>query len=228
MYLIANWKLNKTVENLEPWLKEVISEITELRSHHNKKIIIAASDVLLTTLSKLINKSAKARKLGISIAAQDVSVYVSGPHTGETSVLQIKDIVDYCIIGHSERRAMGESDKDIYHKAKNLIEHDIQPIICFSQLIEIRNLVSYDLDIDKCLFAYEPLYAIGTGNEAPAAEIQRVYNRSGLKNMIYGGSVNSDILEHYVGLDFLNGYLVGSASLDPKSFSQIYRFPFQA
>ncbi len=218
MYLIANWKLHKNISELETWLEGFQSSVKKSFSPR-KKVIIAASDILLPDLKFLVEKDYPE----IQLAGQDVSKFEEGPHTGETGAFQLKDFVKYCIVGHSERRAMGETDEDISYKINNLLKYNLMPIVCFSQLVEIRNLEDRGINPGKCLFAYEPLYAIGTGQVAPASEVERVYKRSGLeKNFIYGGSVSADILKNYAGLDFIAGYLIGSASLNFEAFSSIY------
>ena len=214
MLFIANWKLNKTSEDIKPWIDDFNSNSGDI-DFNKHEIIVAPSDVLLPFLFEEVDKS-----LGhVILSSQDISKFDSGAHTGETSALQLKSMVKYSIIGHSERRTQGDTNEDILLKIKNALANNIIPIVCFSNLEELNFLKNSGIDIGKCLFAYEPLYAIGTGNAADPQDVKIVFEKTGLNSMIYGGSVNRDTIKNYSDLNFINGFLIGSASLNPTEFS---------
>lgn len=188
-------------------------------------------------------------KVPFALGAQDCSAYPPGPYTGQVlaeSLAQIK--CSYCIIGHAETRSLlGQSDELIARKANRLLEHNITPIICLSSdsalvqnelngtlIPQIAPLIAHlpKQAIQKHLYvAYEPLWAIGTGQEASPEHIATVLTivrelvqelRSSYTiKFLYGGSVtekNASILKKIPGLD---GLLIGKAALDFKKFETI-------
>lgn len=222
MYLIANWKQNKSSADLEPWLDALSSEIKSLDK--DITIVIAMPYTLLGKASDLLNSN-KYQPLGIKLAAQDISKFEDGPHTGEVGTTQLRSLVEYVICGHSERRSMGESSEEVAEKVERAVNAGLIPIICFGNIDEF-NVVSGFANTNA-LFAYEPPESISTsvvpGGPKPATpeSIKDVKSQTGLTTLVYGGSVDNNSIEGYLSLDFINGFLIGSASLDPVKFSKV-------
>ena len=152
--------------------------------------------------------------------------------------------INYCIVGHSERRALGESNSDVKNKVKKLLSKKITPIVCFGESLEIQEkretekfllsqldylLKDKDLDLNKCIFAYEPLWAIGTGVAADLQTIntsisyvKKVFDKNNSSlTVLYGGSVNKDNSPEILSADHISGFLIGNSSLDGKEFANI-------
>lgn len=222
--IIGNWKCNPLTfaqaeglfNNIKKGIKPVKNEI-----------------IICPPFSYLCCLSGNSFKLG----AQDCFWEEKGPYTGEISPKMLKDLgVEYVIIGHSERRMhLGETDKMINGKLKAALKSGLKPILCvgekkgenFKKII--NNQLSLDLlgipkkDLKKIIIAYEPIWAIGTGNfcEAEKAKQTMIFIKSKIKTkVLYGGSVNSDIVVYYMKNGF-DGLLVGGASLNAKEFIKI-------
>lgn len=191
-------------------------------------------------------------KTDFVLGAQNVSVDKNGPTTGETSASQLKSMgVDYCIVGHSERRLnQKETDRDISIKIKRLFENDIVPILCVGETLDQRknNLSTEvitkqlsaalndftDTQLSNVIIAYEPIWAISDGitpSKIPDNEVIEECILSIKKFMsdhygidikvLYGGSVNMKNVDQLNRSDIIDGYLIGSASRDCKEFSYI-------
>lgn len=186
----------------------------------------------------------------ISLAAQDVSFENQGAFTGEISPLQLKGIgVRYVIIGHSERRALGETDKMINKKIKAALVAGLKPILCIGeskrksfkaaikfikkQLALDLKSISNKLLVNKLVVAYEPVWAIGTSRFDPPEDAERVIKaiktfldvRFKIKDLrvLYGGSVNSKILPSYLKQPSIDGTLIGGASLKFQEIKNILK-----
>ncbi len=174
------------------------------------------------------------------IGAQDCSPYIKGAYTGEVSPAQLASMgVKYCIVGHSERRTMGESDELINAKIKSLLEFKITPILCVGygttvqedelEVAEVigQQLVDDLMDVDpaKVVVAYEPVWAIGSGKPATADHAEQIAlyitTKHGVKRVLYGGSVNSTNAAQFLVQPHVAGLLVGGASLLPDDFNKI-------
>lgn len=174
---------------------------------------------------------------GFKLGAQNCFWEEKGPYTGEISPKMLKDLeVEYVIIGHSERRMhLGETDKTINRKLKAALKAGLKPILCVGEKKGenskkiIESQLSLDLsgipkkDLRKIIIAYEPIWAIGTGNfcEVQKAKQTMGFIKSKIKTkVLYGGSVNSKIADYYTKNGF-DGLLVGGASLNAKEFIKI-------
>jgi len=218
--LIANWKQNKTVEEADLWMDKFLTRIQQTQNT-SVEVVISASDVLLYPINKKLTS--------ISLATQDISKYSSGAHTGETGAFQVKKLVSYGIIGHSERREFAETPHDIILKVQNLNAVGITPIICFDGY-EWFSDIKRGLDpntLQKAIFAYEPASAISSAVNstgiASIDDVKEMFERTELESMIYGGSVDSSTVKDYLKLNFISGFLVGSASLDVDKFLSLYK-----
>ncbi|MGL5732789.1 MAG: triose-phosphate isomerase, partial [Metamycoplasmataceae bacterium] len=181
----------------------------------------------------------KAKNSEMKIASQDVSGYDSGAYTGEISPKMLKSFdVSYAVVGHSERRILHkETNEDVNEKAMSALKHGITPIICVGESFEeyekdqskevvkrqIENSLK-GLDYSKIVVAYEPIWAIGTGQTATIEYAQDMckYIRSltGSEEIIiqYGGSVNGNNIKQLLEQPDIDGALVGGASLEVESF----------
>lgn len=221
MYLIANWKQNKSPSELEPWFKAVFESVNS-KSSQGLEVIIAVPFPLLSEAKNILDN--KYRLSNLKLAAQDISQYEDGPHTGEVGATQLKPYVKYVICGHSERRSTGETPDIVSQKVENTLRDGLTPIICFGNVDEFNSVASYK---NSVLFAYEPPESISTSNvpggpkPATVESLQTMQEQTGLDHYLYGGSVDNDSIQNYLSLEFINGFLVGSASLDPVKFSSI-------
>tara|TARA_Y100001970_G_scaffold289711_1_gene420954 strand:- start:1164 stop:1907 length:744 start_codon:yes stop_codon:yes gene_type:complete len=240
---IANWKMNITSKEANSFFEKFLSLY---QSSHNKEIIFCPSFTTLfsSKKNKLLNNSEN-----IYLGAQNVNNKKSGAHTGEISVSMVKEIgIDYCIVGHSERRSIyNESNQIVNEKLKLLIENKIKPILCIGETLEQResndsdkvvlNQLSCCLDgvsPSEIIIAYEPVWAIGSGKNANIDDISNMnkviknhMNKLGYIDgqfyILYGGSVNIDNLSTINKASFLDGFLIGGASLRPENFWNIIK-----
>ena len=238
-YLVANWKMN--LINSKNWIYDFNNNLNDLNLNDDLRIVICPNYLQLPKFSQ--NNSSK---INFSMGAQNVSGNNSGAFTGEISVEHLTEFseVSYCIVGHSERRSAGETDAMIKAKVKQLLTKNITPIICVGESHEIQEkgetekfLISQlssivndeNLNIDSCILAYEPLWAIGKGVPADLETINNSIsyitkiidlNKSNLK-ILYGGSVDSENSGEILSVDNVSGLLVGNSSLDGKEFANI-------
>ncbi|MCD2261821.1 triose-phosphate isomerase [Dietzia aurantiaca] len=191
-------------------------------------------------------------KLGFAYGAQDVSVHESGAYTGEVSAAMLAKLgCTYVVVGHSERRDYhAESDELVAAKAAASHKHGLTPIVCVGEKLDVREAgqhVSYVVDqlrgslaglsreqLAGTVIAYEPVWAIGTGKTASAADAQEVCAaiRAALAELadneiaekvrvLYGGSVNASNVGELLEQADVDGGLVGGASLKPDEFAQL-------
>ena len=238
-YLVANWKMN--LINSKNWIYDFNNNLNDSNLNDDLRIVICPNYL---QLPKFIQNHLS--KINFSMGAQNVSGNNSGAFTGEISVEHLTEFseVSYCIVGHSERRSAGETDAMIKAKVKQLLTKNITPIICFGESHEIQEkgetekflnsqlssiVNDENLNIDSCILAYEPLWAIGKGVPADLETINNSIsyitkiidlNKSNLK-ILYGGSVDSENSGEILSVDNVSGLLVGNSSLDGKEFANI-------
>lgn len=209
-FIIANWKSYKTEKEAKQWL-EVFKKHQE--SLANKTIILLAPYTCLPMLKKEIDEA----NLPLLLGAQNVSPFPQGAYTGEINAVQLKELVSFVLVGHSERhRYFSETDEMIAQKAKAAKDVGLRVILCIQ---DAKSSVPEGIDI----VAYEPISAIGTGkSDTPenAAAVIREVKQQGIRYGVYGGSVTGKNVASFTqnGSD---GVLVGSASLDAESFLAI-------
>jgi len=246
--IIGNWKLN--LDHLEAiQLLQKINYSLPEDIEENIEIVLSPSFTSLRSLQTVISSD----KLKIKLSSQNVSQYSSGAYTGEISASQLKKLdIEYAIVGHSERRTLfNEVDSVINDKVNRLIDSDIVPIFCFGESIDerksgtylnfIENQINEGLKglrkdkVKKLVVAYEPIWAIGTGEVASLENIVEVldyvkniinkkpfFNDDNIK-FIYGGSVSPDNAEDILNSKIVDGALVGGASLDANKFLDIIK-----
>ena len=246
--IIGNWKLN--LDHLEAiQLLQKINYSLPENIEDKIEIILSPSFTSIRSLQTVISSD----KLKIKLSSQNVSQFASGAYTGEVSATQLKKLeIDYGIVGHSERRTLfNEIDLVINDKVNRLIENDIVPVFCFGEPIEERKSGSYfnfienqineglkglrKDKVNKLVVAYEPIWAIGTGEVASLENIVEVldfvkniiskkpfFNEDNIK-FIYGGSVSPDNAQEILNSKIIDGVLVGGASLDATKFVDIIK-----
>ena len=244
--IIGNWKLNLDhLEAIQLFQKLNYSLNTDI--DEKISIVVAPSHTSLRSIQTIID----ADKLNIFLSSQDVSMFNDGAYTGEVSAHQLAKLnISYSIVGHSERRQhFNETDEFVNIKVNNLINKEITPIICFGESNDQRTEGNY-MDslinqienstkglrkdkVDEIIFAYEPIWAIGTGQNASLQDIVEViskvkefiskksfFNEEKIK-FIYGGSVSPDNSYEILNSKIIDGALVGGASLDVDKFIKI-------
>ena len=246
--IIGNWKLNLDhFQGIQ--LLQKINYSLEKDIEEKIDIVLAPSHTSLRSLQTVISTD----NLKINISSQDVSTYNDGPYTGEVSAFQLKKLnIDYSIIGHSERRLhFNETDNDVNVKLTRLLENEIIPILCFGESLEqrseggylefIKNQITEGLKgvrkdkVNKLVLAYEPVWAIGTGEVASIDNIVEVldfvkglvadkpYFSNETVKLIYGGSVSPENSSEILNTNIVDGALVGGASLDADKFVDIIK-----
>ena len=240
---VANWKCNPTT--LREARNLFLGIVKKIKKTRQKEIVICPPFVYLWPLLKL-NKSKK-----VVLGAQNLFFEEKGPFTGEISPKMLKDLgCRYVIVGHSERRMLGESDEIINKKIKIALKFKLTPILCIGEnLKEKENNESFlriESQIKKSLhkipkkklaeivLAYEPIWAIGTGKPSLVDEVLSVVifikklfkNFFGFKktekiSILYGGSVDFQNAKNYLEEAGVNGLLIGGSSLESQKFLQI-------
>lgn len=250
-FLIAgNWKMNLNPdEALE--LTQAIIDGYEMDQELPVQVLICPPSVFLAEAADIAYDSE------LWIGAQNVSQYPNGAYTGEISAAMLAGWgAEYCIVGHSERRQyFGESDSLINQKSKALIEHHIRPIICVGETLEERKagrqneVVSAQLSgclqgitlgiPSEIVIAYEPVWAIGTGETASPEQAQEMHAfiRAELAKrydpevaeevqILYGGSMKPDNARELLSCPDVDGGLIGGASLKADQFLSIVNTAF--
>jgi triosephosphate isomerase len=218
LFVVGNWKSNKTVKEAEEWIKEFTGTWNmEYGTQENLEIILCPPFTLLYYLKLQVTSY----KLQVKLGAQDISPFPDGAYTGEISARMLKDLgVEYVIIGHSERRKYFKEDMQMLeNKVREAFDAGLSPIFCVQ---EKTTPVPEGVKI----VAYEPVFAIGTGTpDTPenANEIAKIIKErlGGNTVVLYGGSVIPENVKRFYQQENINGILVGGASLDPEKFLKI-------
>lgn len=242
----GNWKMNTT-------LAEAVELAAGVRDGASG---LAGVDIVLCPPHISLHAVAEAVKgSAVKVGAQNMHYEDSGAFTGEVSPKMLQGICEYVILGHSERRQLfGENDDMVNRKVKAAFSHGIKPILCVGETVEQResgralDVIARQIragldgldDITGLVVAYEPVWAIGTGQAATpevAAEIMGSAMYDSLNSlfgpaaaevpMLYGGSVNAGNAESFAAQDSIHGALVGGASLQAEPFLEIARLMAQ-
>ncbi len=242
--IIGNWKMNLNMHEASLYVHQLAKLV---KNHRDVEVVLAPTALTLQSLSLQINYRQ------FKLAAQNFYWRDSGAYTGEISAAQLNGIVQYGLVGHSERRhVFNESDKDIRAKVQAAIRNNLRPVLCIGetafersegetaavlhdQLIGgLANVTSEELK--EVVIAYEPVWAIGSGKNALPDDVSQAVRaiRSQIKHLygaksaeeiqvLYGGSVTADSAKAYLDLPDVDGLLVGGASLDAHAFSEIVK-----
>ncbi len=241
----GNWKMNKTFSEAEELLNELYDALEE-KSPSNVDVIVCPPSLYLEMAVDFSETGV------ISVGAQDVSKFENGAYTGDISAAMLGAMqVEYCIIGHSERRKYhNETDAEIAQKTDVLLKNEITPIVCCGEVLDEREsnkhfdvvkkqisdaLFHLDpLDFAKLIIAYEPVWAIGTGKTATPEQAQEMhafirktveekYGKEIAKKLpiLYGGSCNAKNAHELFSQADVDGGLIGGASLVAQDFVTI-------
>ncbi|GAB77204.1 triosephosphate isomerase [Austwickia chelonae] len=250
--MAGNWKMNldhlqatHLVQKLDWSLKDAKHDFTEV------EVAVCPPFTDLRTVQTLVEGD----KLELRYGAQDISRHTEGAYTGEISGPMLSKLgCTYVIIGHSERREYhGESDELLNAKVKAAYEHGLTPILCCGEGLDVRKaggqvahvLTQIEADLQgvpaeqaaSIVVAYEPIWAIGTGEVATPEDAQEVCGAIRVKlaelygqeiadgiRVLYGGSVKSGNVSAIMAKPDVDGALVGGASLQPEEFAAICGF----
>lgn len=253
IYLYGNWKMNMLQAETATFFKNFVAAVDSkmlgeaIGSRVEVAIFppytsLAAAQHALTSIDKRISPY---------LGAQNVYFESSGAFTGEISTSMLKESgCTHVIIGHSERRALfGEKDTLLTQKVKACLDAELTPVFCYGETLtereqnrtfevitsQLHALDSFSsTDLKRIIYAYEPVWAIGTGKSATSAEAQEVcaYSKKLLQKLantpievrvLYGGSVKADNAHELLSMEDIDGALVGGASLKADSFLEIYK-----
>jgi len=243
-FVAGNWKMNMTVAEAVTFLRGIRRPLNQIEGID---IAICPTAVALPAVADVL----KAAKIGVG--AQNMHYADSGAYTGELSPAMIKPFCQYVILGHSERRAYyNETDDGVNQKIKAALAHGLTPIVCVGENLaqneagETHAFVSGQVkaaftgltaaEMAQCVIAYEPIWAIGTGKSASAAQAGSIIGmtvRGAVAELFdeataqavriqYGGSVKPHNIADYMRHPDIDGALVGGASLKP-SFVELVR-----
>jgi len=242
-FIAGNWKMYKTVAETVKYVKELRGLV---------KGVEGVEIVLAPPFTALHAAAEAARNSNVGIAAQDVYWERDGAFTGEVSASMIREAgAEYVIVGHSERRTLfGETDTTVNQKVIAAFAAGLAPIVCIGETLDQRERnetfevldrqIKQGLDgltpeqIGQLVIAYEPVWAIGTGRNATAAQAAEAHahirtrlrqwfgpDAADLCHVIYGGSVKPENIAELIAQPDVDGALVGGASLDVRSFLEI-------
>jgi len=240
--VIGNWKMNT-----------IFKEALLLTEEINTLITKETETVILVPFTHIKSLQEKCNA-NVIVGAQNVSQFENGAFTGEISAEILESLcVEYVTIGHSERRTIfAESNKIIAEKLAIALKYKLKPVLCCGEALEIRKNGTYisfvenqlkdalqnvsESEMQNIIIAYEPIWAIGTGETASAAQAQEVhlsirnlleklYNKEVAQNItiLYGGSVKASNAKELFSETDIDGALVGGASLNAKSFVEIIK-----
>ena len=243
-FVAGNWKMNKSIDEARALARGVAEGVRGL----DVDVVVAPVSAQLQAVSEAIGSGS------VAVSSQNMHWAASGAYTGELSASMIKEVgCTYTILGHSERRQyFGETDEGVNRRAQAALAADITPIICIGEHLaerksgwtkdKVRMQVRAALsglsadEVARSVIAYEPIWAIGTGETASPEQAQEVhgfiremleadYGESvGQKTRIlYGGSVKPHNIEELIAQTDIDGALVGGASLGVDSFVAIAR-----
>jgi triosephosphate isomerase len=235
IFIAGNWKMNKTVSETLSFYTDLEKKLSE---NNRLEVVIFPPFTSLYAAGQVSNL--------IKTGAQNLYFEDKGAFTAEISASMVKELCDYVLIGHSERRNIFlETDENISRKVKKALEYDLKPVLCIGETREERDTgktfetieeqLNLGLDglttnqIDKCIIAYEPVWAIGTGLTATPEQAQEVhaYIRASLNSktkngdkllILYGGSVKPGNSFELLSQKDIDGALIGGASLHVEDF----------
>lgn len=242
--IIGNWKMNLNTHDASIYLHKLLETVP---SYRDVEVVVAPTTLTLQSLS--LQTDRKKMKL----AAQNFYWRDFGAFTGEVSATQLRGIVDYGLVGHSERRhVFGERNHETRHKVQAALRNKFRPVLCIGETIHERtaeetNAILHDQliaglanvtssEIRDVVIAYEPVWAIGTGNNATPSDVAEAIRaiRRQLTHMygkqaadetqvLYGGSVTADSAADYINTPGVDGLLIGGASLKLQEFEMIIK-----
>lgn len=245
--MAGNWKMNMTLGEAVVLAQSISNQYDE-RWKDDLDVVVCPPFIDIKPALTVFEFD----RTAVSVGAQNVHWEEKGAYTGEISVPMLKEIgCTWCIIGHSERRGMfGETNEDVNRKAKALVAGGLRPIICVGESLEVRDAGDTlefvcaqvraafagleEHEAGKCVIAYEPIWAIGTGRTATPEQAQEVcaairrtvaemYGDALAEEMrvLYGGSMNPGNVDLLIAEPDIDGGLIGGAALKAESFVQL-------
>lgn len=232
--IAGNWKMHKTQAEAAAFMSAFVAAAGSPRPE--RRIVLCVPYTDLATVGQQVQQA------GMALGAQNVHWEDSGAFTGEISGSMLVELgVSYVIVGHSERRELfGETDETVNWRLRAAQKHGLVPILCVGETKQIRDLGETDdwirrqltdglkgVDLSQLVIAYEPIWAIGTGETCEAIEANRVIGmiRAHIRDpqvpIQYGGSVKPSNIDELMAQPEIDGVLVGGASLDPVGFARI-------
>lgn len=230
--VVANWKMYTNASDAAILAITIRNNVAGI---NNVEVVLCPPTIWLTEVSSIIGKGGK-----VHLGAQNIFYESEGAYTGEISPMMVKDVADYVIVGHSERREhFDETDLEVNEKVIAALRAGLSPIICVGEKKKsekyphepINQLKEALMHVPKKYYkqivvAYEPIWAIGTGKNADPEYVVKVI--AALRELVlrdspilYGGSVNSKNTEEYGKRPGIDGLLVGGASLRASEFIKI-------
>ncbi len=236
MYFIANWKMFGVLNSLNS-IHKVVKFLKNFKKNNSLKIIYCPPNTLIRPMTK------KLKDTYIDVGAQNCHEHDKfGAFTGSVNSIMLKNVgAKYVIIGHSENRQAGESDKLINLKIKSAIKSGLKVIFCIGETLQqkrkkitkqvLNKQIGFGLNKIKIknniILAYEPVWSIGTGVIPKKNELFETINFIKKKinkcKVLYGGSVNPKNINDLKSIVNIDGYLIGGASQDPKKFIDIIK-----
>lgn len=240
--IAGNWKMNTDPATAFELMDDMLEDLDRIEE---VDVVICPPFVSLETFADMFDGTS------LFLGAQNMFWEERGAYTGEISPIMLKGMCDYVILGHSERRQyFRETDEDVRRKIAAALTHDLRPIICVGENLEqheagqahevVARQVTAALEglesgrVSDCVIAYEPIWAIGTGQAATGekantviADIRRIVRElygdevASAIRIQYGGSVNAENMAEFIRQPEIDGALVGGASLDPNAFVRI-------
>ncbi len=242
----ANWKMNMSQAEAAAFVETFLRELGDF---DQTEVVLVPPFTALAKVSEALGGSQQ-----VKLGAQNMYWEKSGAFTGEISAAMLRDLfVRYVVLGHSERRQLlGETDEMVNRKVRAAHEAQLRPIVCVGETLqerekgEVEKVIRTQLrgslanlsakELNETVMAYEPVWAIGTGKTATAAQAQEVHAfvrqilrelsdeaTAGKIRIQYGGSVKPENARDLMSQPDIDGALVGGASLDPRSFAQIVK-----
>jgi triosephosphate isomerase len=247
--IAGNWKMYKTPEEAASFVREIREALDAIEG---ADAVVCPPAIAIPAVAEALQGSR------VGVGAQNMNAEEQGAYTGELAPNMLTPFCQFVILGHSERRAFYcETDEGVNRKAKAALAHGLTPIICVGESLEqneageTQSFVSGQVraalqglsaaDVVRCVIAYEPIWAIGTGKAASAGEAGRIigeavratiaalYDRETAEQVRiqYGGSTSPENIGAYMAEPDIDGALVGGASLKP-SFVEMVRVAAQA
>ena len=240
--IAGNWKMNTTVDEAEQLVIEMLERLDKIEG---------VEKVLFPPFVSLAGVGMMLQNSSIKLGAQNMHFESKGAYTGEVSPIMLKELCEFVILGHSERRwYFGETDEVVNRKAKAALANRLKPIVCVGERLEENEAGKTEETIDRqvrgalngiepvrdLVVAYEPVWAIGTGKAASGRQaattiqfvrdvVSELWNKSVAQHLriLYGGSVTTANIAEFIALPEIDGALVGGASLKADEFVDIVR-----
>jgi len=239
-FIAGNWKMNTTVTEAEKLVLEMLDKLDRIEGVEK---VLCPPFVSLVAIGMMLQSSS------IKLGAQNMYFETEGAYTGEISPLMLRELCEFVILGHSERRwYFRETDEVVNKKVKAALANNLKPILCVGERLEENEAGKTEEVVDRqvtaalngiepvsnLVIAYEPVWAIGTGKaasgEQAAATIQfirevlvKLWNKSIAQDLriLYGGSVTGANIAEFISHPEIDGALVGGASLKAEEFVSI-------